>query len=78
MKISSFSFPYRSIEHEMVYFQIELASAFCYDADVRCERLIQELMGSDLVTQDIRIKKIADTIFFNKGYCAEHPLKRNE
>ena len=56
---------------------MELASAFCFEADQRCQQLLEELFGGHLRTQDLRIKKIADKIFENKGYCAEHPLKRN-
>lgn len=56
---------------------MELAHSFCVEADLRCERLITELFGGDLTTQDLAIKKIAQTIFQNKGYCAEHPLKQN-
>jgi len=57
--------------------QIHLAQAFCYDANVRCDRLVREIMGGELLTQDLHVKKIADTIFQNKGYCAAHPLQRN-
>ncbi|KAK4022656.1 complex I assembly factor ACAD9, mitochondrial [Daphnia magna] len=62
----------RNAQHE-----VELAHSFCVEADLRCERLITELFGGDLTTQDLAIKKIAQTIFQNKGYCAEHPLKQN-
>jgi uncharacterized membrane protein YebE (DUF533 family) len=54
-----------------------LAASFCVEADLRCERLLVEILGGDLVTQDLLVKKIAKTIFQNKGYCAEHPLKQN-
>ncbi|KAI9555608.1 hypothetical protein GHT06_018123 [Daphnia sinensis] len=62
----------RNAQHE-----VELAHSFCIEADLRCERHLTELFGGDLTTQDLAIKKIAETIFQNKGYCAEHPLKQN-
>jgi hypothetical protein len=59
------------------FLQLALANSFCVEADLRCERNITELFGGDFVTQDLAMKKIAETIFQNKGYCAEHPLKQN-
>ena len=63
----------------MVFFslQLDLANSFCIEADLRCEQLLKELFGGDHVTQDLNVKKIAEKIFQNKGYCAEHPLKQN-
>ncbi len=61
----------------LLFLQLELANSFCVEADLRCERLISELFEGEHVTQDLSLKKIATTIFQNKGYCAEHPLKQN-
>ncbi|XP_064633148.1 complex I assembly factor ACAD9, mitochondrial-like [Lineus longissimus] len=61
----------RNHDHE-----IKLANAFCWQADKRIEKNLMELqLGDNNV--DGTYKQIADDIFKNQGYAAEHPLTRN-
>ena len=59
------------------FLQVQLAALFCVEAHARADRLANELVRGGLGTQDLVTKKIAETMFLNNGYCAEHPLKRN-
>lgn len=57
---------------------MELAKAFCHQASERSTALLDELMSEDNKIIDMLYTKVADRIFEHKGYCAEHPLKRND
>jgi hypothetical protein len=54
-----------------------MADIICQEANERVRRVIQELDDGEFITTDERLMTVAEKIFETKGYCAEHPLKRN-
>ncbi|KAK3778252.1 hypothetical protein RRG08_060178 [Elysia crispata] len=64
----------RNADHEIL-----LTRAFCYEADQRIKRNLYELQPSKKVKKEIDDihRQIADSIFKQNGYAAEHPLARN-
>lgn len=56
--------------------EVQLAGLFCAQASRRANRALGEIFDADMVGEDRVHKAIAERIFDNIGYCAEHPLKR--
>ncbi|KAK7488577.1 hypothetical protein BaRGS_00020194 [Batillaria attramentaria] len=62
----------RNAEHEVM-----LAKTFCYEANRRVQTNMQELAKGSVANMDENYQHIADTIFKNGGFAAEHALARN-
>ncbi|PVD25321.1 hypothetical protein C0Q70_15821 [Pomacea canaliculata] len=62
----------RNADHEVM-----LAKTFCYEANQRIVHRVEELDKGSAHNMDENYRQIADTIFKNGGYAAEHPLARN-
>ncbi|GFS26373.1 very-long-chain specific acyl-CoA dehydrogenase, mitochondrial protein [Elysia marginata] len=64
----------RNADHEVL-----LTRAFCYEADQRIKKNLHELQPSKRVKKEIGDihRQIADSMFKQNGYAAEHPLTRN-
>lgn len=58
--------------------QVDLAKGFCHEANERSTQLLDQLVSEVSEITDMHYMKVADRVFENKGYCAEHPLKRND
>lgn len=54
-----------------------LADAFVLEASARCDQRVEELitMPRGLLI-DTQLNTIADQVFKNRGYFAEHPLTK--
>lgn len=62
----------RNADHEMM-----LAKTFCYGANQRIENNLKELSAGDANNMNENYRQIADAIFKNGGFAAEHALARN-
>lgn len=57
--------------------EVRLAQTFCNDAIRRVKANVNDVVTGEYVNNEANYKKIAATVFKNKGYCASHPLSRN-
>jgi len=62
----------RNHDHEVL-----MARTFCGLALRRIDAALRELDEGEVVNGDLNMREIADSIFKNSGYAAEHPLERN-
>ncbi|XP_071082793.1 complex I assembly factor ACAD9, mitochondrial-like isoform X1 [Haliotis cracherodii] len=62
----------RNSDHELI-----LAKTFCNEAYLRIDEKLKELSMGPVENMDANYRQIAETIFKNGGYAAEHPLQRN-
>jgi hypothetical protein len=54
-----------------------LALTFCHDAHIRVKKNILDVDDGPVVNNDHNYKKVAEQVFKNHGYFAEHPLARS-
>lgn len=57
--------------------EIVMAEVFTKEAITRIKANVIEIQMGDYATNDLKYKRIADSVFKKMGYCAAHPLTQN-